>query len=195
MSCASGQQSDDTQLDAIMRSARRGENLGWTRLIARYDRMMRSVAGSYRLGSADVDDVVQASWARLYQHIDRIREPRAVSGWLATTVRREAMRVLQRHVRERLSDDPQFDVIAEHDRPETDVLAAEERELLGRALATLPARQRALLTMLVAQPDANYKHISTTLAMPVGSIGPIRARGLARLERDEHLRHHHLDCA
>jgi RNA polymerase sigma factor (sigma-70 family) len=195
MSFASGQKSDDAQLDTIMRSARRGENLGWTRLIARYDRMMRSVAGSYRLGSADLDDVVQASWAQLYLHIDRIREPRAVSGWLATTVRREAMRVLQRHVRERLSDDLPFEPIAEHDRPETELLAAEERVLLGRALATLPGRQRALLTMLVAQPDANYQHISTTLAMPVGSIGPVRARGLARLQRDEPLRQHHLDCA
>jgi DNA-directed RNA polymerase specialized sigma24 family protein len=33
-------------------------------------------------------------------------------------------------------------------------------------------------------PDHSYAQISAALAMPVGSIGPTRARALARLERE-----------
>jgi len=83
------------------------------RLIARHDRTLRRIARSYRLGPADVDDDVQVTWTRLYQHTDRLRDPNAVAGWLARTTRREA-------------------------RPEAVVLAAEEREIPGRAVATCP---------------------------------------------------------
>lgn len=192
MSAAARNPVDDEQLAELMRAARRGDNAAWAGLIARFDRSMRSIARGYRLSAADVDDVVQIAWTRLHQHIDRVREPKAVAGWLATTTRREAMRVLQNHVREQLSDDPALGAVAASEQPDAIAIAAEERAVLGRALADLPGRQRELLTLLVAQPDANYRHISSTLKMPLGSIGPIRARGLARLECHAELRSHHL---
>lgn len=188
-------QANDEQLDALVRDARAGENAAWTRLIARYDRTLRGIARSYRLSPADVDDVLQMTWTRLYQHIDQLREPRAIAGWLVTTTRREAMRVLQTSVREQPSDDPELGASAESDRAEAAVLAAEERVILGHALAALPGRQRELMTLLATQPDADYRHISATLDMPVGSIGPTLARGLARLGRDPRLRSHYLVTA
>jgi hypothetical protein len=48
------------------------------------------------------------------------------------------------------------------------------------------------MTLLAAEPDADYRAISAKLAMPIGSIGPIRARSLARLERHAELRRHYL---
>lgn len=181
-------------LDELVAAARRGDDGAWTRLVTRFDRTLRNVARSYRLSPADVDDVVQVTWTRLYQHIDRVRDPNAIAGWLVTTTRREAMRLLQAHVREHLTDDPELGESADVDRPEAEVLAAEERVVLGRALATLPGRQRELMTLLASEPDVDYRHISATLAMPLGSIGPIRARGLARLERHPELRSHYM-CA
>jgi hypothetical protein len=41
---------------------------------------------------------------------------------------------------------------------------------------------------LIATDTTNYHHISTTLNMPLGSIGPIRARSIARLQRHHELR-------
>jgi DNA-directed RNA polymerase specialized sigma24 family protein len=37
------------------------------------------------------------------------------------------------------------------------------------------------VVMLITQPAATYDEISAALAMPVGSIGPTRARAIARL--------------
>jgi DNA-directed RNA polymerase specialized sigma24 family protein len=38
---------------------------------------------------------MQATWLRLFKRIQRIRDPAAFGGWLATTTRRESMRLLQ----------------------------------------------------------------------------------------------------
>ncbi|MEA2370173.1 MAG: hypothetical protein QOH12_567 [Solirubrobacteraceae bacterium] len=169
------------------------ENVAWMRLVARHDRTLRSIARSYRLGAADVDDVVQVTWTRLYQHIDRIRDPNSIAAWLATTTRRESMHVLQRAVREQpLREAEAIELPDQSARPDTALLAAEEREILGRAVAGLPRRQRDLLNLLATRPGADYAEISRILDMPVGSIGPIRARGLSRLARNAELRSLHL---
>jgi RNA polymerase sigma factor (sigma-70 family) len=180
--------STTTDLTAIVHAAQSGDSVAWAQLVDRFDRMLRSVARTYRLAPQDVDDAVQATWCKLFEHIDSIRESAAVAGWLATTVRRESLRLLQRHVREHLTDVWELCVGACDELPETRVLAGEQREVLARALATLPERQRRLMTLLADEPSVRYEQIATTLGMPIGSIGPIRARSMARLQRHTELR-------
>lgn len=91
-------------LDELTRAAARGDEAAWTDLVMRLDAVLHVVAGRYRLG-ADVDDVVQTAWLRALEHVDRMHDPGAIAGWLVTTTRREAMRTLQRGVREVVTDD------------------------------------------------------------------------------------------
>lgn len=177
-----------TELATLVSAARSGDSLAWTRLVERFDRMLRSVARSYRLSPQDVDDAVQATWVKLYEHIDRVRDTEAVGGWLATTVRRESLRLLQRHVREHLTADPELAAELRGESPETQLLESECRIVLTRALSTLPERQRRLMTLFACDSGANYEQIGAALEMPIGSIGPIRARSLARLQRHPELR-------
>jgi RNA polymerase sigma factor (sigma-70 family) len=171
-------------LEAIVSAARGGDDAAWTCLVQRFEPTLRRVARSFRLSPTDVDDVVQATWLRLFGAIERIREPAALPGWLTTTARREALRLLQGPVRERLTDDPRLGDQADADAegPEAEVLAAERKATLTRVLRLLPPRQRELMRLLAAEP-CNYEEISAALAMPLGSIGPTRARILARLEQ------------
>jgi RNA polymerase sigma factor (sigma-70 family) len=175
-------------LTAIVRAAQSGDNLAWAQLVERFDRMLRSVARSYRLSPQDTEDAVQATWCKLYEHVDGIRDSSAIAGWLATTVRRESLRLLQRHVREHLTDDWELCAGECDELPETRLLASERRDVLARALATLPERQRRLMTLIADEPGTRYEQIATTLGMPIGSIGPIRARSMARLQRHSELR-------
>jgi RNA polymerase sigma factor (sigma-70 family) len=178
----------DRQLVALVHAARAGDDAAWTGLVRRFDSGLREIARSYRLPPADVDDVLQATWIRLLRHIGKIREPAAIAGWLATTVRRESMRLLQRPVREQLVDDPALGDRPEPDGAEAAVLAAERRAVLARAVAGLPERHRRLMLLLASEAAPDYDRISAALDMPRGSIGPIRARCLARLERSVELR-------
>jgi RNA polymerase sigma factor (sigma-70 family) len=178
----------DRELVALVLAARAGDSAAWTELLARFDRTLRSIAGSCRLAPADVDDVVQATWLDLLRDIDRVREPAGIAGWLGTATRRKAMRLLRARSREHLTDDVDVSDSRDLYGPEATALASELRAALIRAIATLPDRHRRLMTLLLTQPTLDYQQISERLAMPVGSIGPIRARSLARLSHHPELR-------
>lgn len=175
-------------LVALLHRARSGDDRAWERLHDRFTPTLRGIARSYRLSPSDVDDVVQTTWLRLFDHIDRLRDPAAVPGWLTTTARRECLRLLQFPVREYLTADPDLGGHDESADPASELLAAELRAVLQRAVATLPKRHGQLMTLLVAQPTMDYEQLSRTLTMPIGSIGPIRARSMARLRRHRELR-------
>lgn len=182
-------------LGALVHAAQRGDPTAWTRIVRRFESLLRGIARTYRLSESDVDDVVQTTWALLVRHVGDIREPLALPGWLATTVHRQSLRKVQSGVREVLTDEPYHDYQAGDDAPEDALLAAERRAVLGRALGTLPDRQRRLMTVLVAQSGRDYEHASAILDMPLGSIGPTRARSLERLRRHPELRRLHLGNA
>jgi RNA polymerase sigma factor (sigma-70 family) len=175
------------ELSDLTRAAAAGSEEAWTDLVTRLDAVLHTVARRYRLGAADVDDVVQTAWLRALDHVERLNDPGAIAGWLVTTTRREAMRTLQRAVREVLTDDTA--AIDEPDvaGPETAVIAHERHLALRGAVRRLPGRQRDVVASLLCSPSATYERVAMQLAMPMGSIGPTRDRALARLREDREL--------
>jgi RNA polymerase sigma factor (sigma-70 family) len=172
-------------LAALVQAARRNEPCAWTRLIRRFTPLVRTIASRYRLSEHDAEDVGQVVWLRLVEHIHGLREPLALPGWIATTARHESIRVASARGRTLLVD-PLDDSTREFagDDPEVDahLLQDEEVEAVREGLAELPTVQRDLLLLLTANPRPSYQEISAKLGMPIGSIGPTRARCLARLE-------------
>jgi RNA polymerase sigma factor (sigma-70 family) len=181
----------DHDLVALVRAGAAGDDVALGRLVVRFDHVLRGVTRSYRLSSWDTDDVIQSTWLQFIQHGRTLREPAAVGGWLATTARRQSLLVLRRHVREQLTDDPEYGAPCDHADPDRELLAAERRELLRGAMAELPDRHRNLMRVLVARPELSYEEVGRMLAMPIGSIGPTRARSLDRLRRSTKLRELH----
>jgi RNA polymerase sigma factor (sigma-70 family) len=185
----------DAELAALVRDAAAGDEIALAKLVARFDRLVRGVARSYRLSPWDVDDVAQATWLQFVQYGRTLREPAAVSGWLATTARRQCLRLLQRHVREEPTDDPEPRDAGGYAEPHGELLAAERRAVLLRALSELPRRQRELMTVLTVSPELSYEEVARRLSMPIGSIGPTRVRSLERLRKSSELRALHATCA
>jgi RNA polymerase sigma factor (sigma-70 family) len=171
-------------LAPLTREAAAGCEDAWRDLVARFDPMLRGIVRGYRLDAADVEDVVQTTWIRAYRNLDRLNEPGAVGAWLAITARREALRTLQRGVRELPSAEPQPVDEAGGETPD-DVASAQERRVAVRAaVRRLPGRQRDLLSEMLRRPCASYEEIAGSLTMPIGSIGPTRERALTRLRTD-----------
>ncbi len=119
------------------------------------------------------------------RHLHRLENPCAVGAWLATTARRESLRLLQMTTHDLPTDEPlgidEPDVDA-HVGPDA-VRDDEPTEVLRLALDALPPRDRALLELLYREPALTYEKVAAALGIPVGSIGPTRARALARLRR------------
>jgi RNA polymerase sigma factor (sigma-70 family) len=168
---------------ALLAQAAAGDERSWHALVEQHTRLLWSVARSYRLDQADAADVVQTTWLRLLEHLNKIEDPTRLVGWLVTTARRECLRMLRRSGRERLivnDDDDALDVVDDAEPVETRLITNERNAALWRAFVRLPERCQRLLRIAVAMPKA-YDEVSKAMDMPVGSIGPTRARCLARL--------------
>lgn len=171
-------------------AARAGDADAWNALVDRFLPMVAGVIGRLRLSPADAADVNQTVWLRLVEHLDDLRDPRALPGWLATTARREALRAIEAR-RRTVAVDPQagsLDEIPNEGEVDDLVLAAERAQALRDGLAELPAQRRELLELLVADPPVSYAEISSRLGIPIGSIGPTRARALAQLRNTRAVR-------
>lgn len=173
-------------LTELVHSAAAGDAAAWNTVVERFAGLVWSVARQHRLSDADAGDVCQATWLRLVENLGSLREPEALAGWLATTARRESLRLIKHGVRQVVTDmDSQLDLADDTDRtdPGRFLIAEERQRAMRTAFAGLGEACRTLLTLLVADPPVSYAEISATLDMPVGSIGPTRARCLDRLRK------------
>ena len=175
---------DDPSVTDLVTRARKGDKQAWDGLVERYAPLIWSICGRYRLCDGDAEDVGQAVWMHLVEHLDNLRDPAALPGWLATTTRRECWRV--RRATCTLPADGQVleDMPDEQaETAENALLVAERNAVLREAFARLPLRCQRLLALLIADPPVPYAEISARLGIPVGSIGPSRARCLEKLRR------------
>jgi RNA polymerase sigma factor (sigma-70 family) len=178
--------SQRADLTRLTRAAANGDERAWTDLVTRLDGALRAVAGRYRLG-AEADDVVQTAWLRALDHVDRMNDPGAIAGWLVTTTRREAMRTLQRGVREVATSDVTAAQESDAATPAAVAIERERHAAVHGAVARLPRRQRHLMATMLTMPAPSYQRIAQQTGMPVGSIGPTRDRAIARLRNDPQL--------
>jgi RNA polymerase sigma factor (sigma-70 family) len=172
----------DEVADAVRRAAK-GDQRAWDALVAAFGRMVWAVATGHRLGPADAGEVSQTTWLRLVEHLDRIEQPERLGGWLATTARRESLRLIKLRSREFPTDDEsRLDHAGDAPTPETVALDHERDADVRRAFSELPERCRLLLHLVVVVKPP-YAEVAAALDMPIGSIGPTRARCLERLRR------------
>jgi RNA polymerase sigma factor (sigma-70 family) len=182
---------DPQQISSLIQRAREGDASAWDLIVDEFTSLVWSVVRGFRLQDASSADAVQATWVALLQHLDEIREPARLPGWMCTTARRACLAILRDSGRELPADYVETPWSASARRgdepaasePETDVVRREQVALLRAAIASLPAPQRALIELLTASPPLSYQEVSDRLGMPIGSIGPTRARILERLRR------------
>jgi RNA polymerase sigma factor (sigma-70 family) len=167
--------------------ANAGEAAAWEAIVERFSGLVWATARAHRLAPAEAADVAQTTWLRLVENLDRIQDPERVGAWLATTARRECLRLIRLAGRELPTDDEWT-----LDRPTREPLDAplllrERDHALRRALARIGERCQALLRLLAAPDPPSYEEIGAALGMPIGAIGPTRARCLEKLRRSPEL--------
>jgi RNA polymerase sigma factor (sigma-70 family) len=171
-------------LSHLVRRAAAGDTVAWERLVDQYSRLIWAMTRDFKLSESDAADVVQVTWLRLLEHIDRIEHPDRIGSWLATTARHECLRHIASRSRVMLVRDDELTLdSALPQQPEIDerLLADEQAQAVRDAMSRLPSRWQTLLELLMADPPTSYSEISSQLGLPVGSIGPTRRRCLERL--------------
>jgi RNA polymerase sigma factor (sigma-70 family) len=177
----------------LLGAAKKGDETAWQEIIARYQSLINAISRRYRLVPHDAHDVSQYVWMQLVDHIHKLRDPRALPGWIAVTTTHRCYEILRAHKRsvtvdplaigtfglvdtdaKRMNGDGRSDV-------DDDLLRAEQRSAVQQGLAELTEGQQQLLRLLVADPPVPYREISRRMNLPTGSIGPTRARLLKKL--------------
>lgn len=172
------------EVASLVERAAAGDERAWHDLVEEFGGLVWAVARAHRLRDADAADVAQATWTRLVEHLDRLRDPARVGPWLATTARRECLRVLRQGARLVPRGDELPDCVDDAPGQGAVLMERERDAALWKAFEYQRPRDRALLRMLLADPTPRYEEIGAALDMPVGSIGPTRERALERLRRE-----------
>ena len=175
---------DDQSVIALVTRAAGDDQQAWDELIERYAPLVWAICTRYRLSSHDIEDVGQSVWLLLVAQLGKLREPAALPGWLATTTKRECLRVVTATRKsQQLGSTVDDATFADKRAIDEEILIAERNAALRTAFAELPPHGQHLLAMLFRDPPCSYSEISATLGIPIGSIGPQRARCLERLRQ------------
>ncbi|MDQ3763471.1 MAG: sigma-70 family RNA polymerase sigma factor [Actinomycetota bacterium] len=155
----------------------------WGEIVRRYGELVATTVRSFRLQDADALDAVQMTWLRLAENAHRVQFPDKLGGWLATTARRECLRIL-RQVR------PALDLLLEvapetvadpSAGPEERAIDADTAQTVRKLVAELSPRRQVLMWMLFTDNPRPYAEVARAAGIPPGGIGPTRARALRQL--------------
>lgn len=167
-----------------------GDAAAWEVLVRRYQRLVYAIALRAGLDAHAAADVFQTVFARLVQHLARIAQPARLQAWIVTTAKREALLLRRRSERQvsmtvaDAADGAEWDLADEALLPDEALAELQELVRVRQALEALDERCRRLLHALFGdEPEPVYDQVALRLAMPRGSIGPTRARCLAKLRR------------
>ena len=168
----------------LIQGCKRGEARAWRRVLDRYERLVFSIPRGYGLSREDAADISQLTFSLLLEGLDSLTEESNLGAWLATVARRHSWRLMDRGRRESTG--------RERDLAESAALFGGEKpterwvltDWLQQGLSKLDEPCRKLLTTLYFdERQPSYAEISERLDMPLGSIGPTRARCLRRMRQ------------
>jgi len=170
---------DDVDLGGLLRRAAGGDEQAWDALVDRFAGLVWAVARGHGLNQADAAEISRTTWLRLAESLSSIGVPDRLGAWLATSVRRECLLMLRQQERYFLAEQRTDWTCGDRALELIDDLARHGRgAALWSGFEALAPDCKALLRVLLADPPLSYAELSDVFEMPVGSIGPARARCL-----------------
>ena len=171
-----------------------GDASAWAELVRRLERVVWKAVNMMTTDPDVRTDAFAATWLRLVERLDTIREPEKLPGWLTTTATNEVRQILRHRSRQAVRvdwQDPEDGLAsaldatraaaADHDHGRG--IAREELSAaVRRAFQALDEECRQIIAILVlTDPAPSYAEASELLGRPVGSLGPSRRRCLDKL--------------
>jgi RNA polymerase sigma factor (sigma-70 family) len=171
----------------LIRACNAGDARAWERLLDKYERLVFSISLHYGLTTDDAADVTQITFTILLQNLDTLPEGIRLAPWLATVARRHTWRLLARNRRESVRRDEDLAGNETLGGSFDDTERWELAEWLNYGLSMLDERCRQLLLALYFDAEEpSYAQVANDLHIPVGSIGPTRARCLEYMRKSMH---------
>ncbi len=164
--------------DALLARVRQGDQDAFRVLVERYEETVTVTVVSMLGRTSEVDDVLQEVFIQFYRSLERFRGDASVRTYLKRIAINKALDVLRRRKRffgrflSRDDDDVHLNETAPGQEP---VEASERKQLVRRAIASLPPNYRAVITLRLID-GFSTEEAAQMLNIPYGTV-------LSRLNR------------
>ena len=181
---------DSSSDENLIIACRQGEANAWSMLVNRYQRLIYAIPRRAGLDEDQAAEVFQRTFAKLFEHLERIKQPERIQAWLVTTARRETLGLIHQQRREpalwdtdnRHSESRYEAVPDDAPLPDEALERLQEQHIIRTAIEAMGEPCCQLLKMLFYRADQlSYAEVAAALNMPEGSLGPTRARCLQKL--------------
>ncbi|MDR7554463.1 MAG: RNA polymerase sigma factor [Armatimonadota bacterium] len=169
--------------ERLLEAFRRGEESAFTALVIKYREAVYRLARRMLGNHEDAADATQEVFIRAFRALARFDGRSKLSTWLYRVTVNLCLDVRARVARAPLLDDdgPTTAAAAEADLEE-EAAARETGRLVCRAIAALPPRQRAMVTLRVYH-DLPYQEIARIMGCSEGTVKATMFAALRKLRR------------
>ena len=161
--------------EALVAAAQSGSTEAFSRLVERHQQALRAFLRRACGDWATADDLAQETFLAAWARIGRLKAGASVRAWLCGIGYNKHLTSIRSASRERARA-----TRYEADRDETIDAAPEDKLALEKAMADLPADQRACEALCLAA-DFSHAEAAEALDMPLGTVKSHVSRGRARL--------------
>lgn len=167
-------------IDALLRS----DEDAWRLFIRQYGPLIYSIVARFPEIRNERDDAFQEVCIAVHRSLGSLRDPDKLTSWLFGIAWRHAVARLGRHSRQRtvpLSEHA-GDLAAPDRQPDQEYELLQDIAVLHDLIGALRPRCRSVLGALyLEEPPLSYEQLAGREGIPLGSIGPTRARCLEKL--------------
>jgi RNA polymerase sigma factor (sigma-70 family) len=161
----------------------KGKESAWNALIDRYKNLIFSIPIRYGFSPEDSADIFQAVCMDLLAELPRLRDPKALGGWLVQVARNKCFHRAQSGRRHNVQEIGDLDPPSPGGEPDNFVSQVQQAQILREVLAELPSQCRELVEMLFFEsPPRPYEEVAKQLHLSRGSIGSMRRGCLDKLK-------------
>jgi RNA polymerase sigma factor (sigma-70 family) len=172
--------------EALVAACLAGDAAAWRRLLRRYEGVIYSIPRRFGLTDDDAAEVFQNVCLALYRGLPRLKLAVGLTRWVVVTTHRQARDLAHKRRREVPDPDNAFSLTRLDPEPLADqvIEELEFRVHVRSSLEALNPRCAQILMWLYLDKDPlSYREVAQRLDIPEGTVGPTRARCLARLRQ------------
>lgn len=179
--------------EQIIQGIRNGEEAAFKELVDKYQELVINVCNSFLHNKDDALDVSQDVFIKAYHSIDRFRGQSRISTWLYRIAVNQSLNYLRDRKRKNIfssldvlfsnpGSDPLEKVEDNDDIAPAKMERQEQKDLLHRAIESLPKKQRVALTLNKLE-ELPYKEVAEIMDITVSETGVLINRAKKALQK------------